>query len=273
MRVRDQRRPLRVDVELHRANGARPLQDPGERGHRLIVRGRVDQVAAAVDPGAGAPHADRVAERVAPLRAVVQIRVEATVVDDQRQALPRERDPALRHRAPGPGLHVDAAVAVGDERREAVLQRLVHQPADRRPVLAVAVDEAAVERREQTPALVVRHRHRSAHRRVRRLVPARDRTRRTSACGRTTRRTRRSAGSRPRCGTPSRRPPGSRRTSGPVPDHRPSPGSRCANTALIGGGQLAARCTVFFFVTGAAGRATIGRLSSCGPPFFGAFQL
>ena len=95
------------------------------------------------------------------------------MVDDQRQALPRERDPTPRHRAAGPALHVDAAVAVGDERRKAVLQRLVPHPIDRRPILAVAVDEAAVERRKQTPPLVVGHRHRPTHRRVRRLVPAR----------------------------------------------------------------------------------------------------
>ena len=95
------------------------------------------------------------------------------MVDDQRQALPREGDLRPRYGAAGPGLDVDPAVAVGDHRREPVLQRLVFLAADRRPVVPVAVDEAAVEGREQAPALSVGHRHRPAHRRVRRLVAAR----------------------------------------------------------------------------------------------------
>ena len=90
--VGDQGRPLRVDVELHRAHGAGPLQDLRERDHRLVVRRRVDQVAVAVDPDARAPDAHRVSEREPPLRAVVQGRVQAAVVDDQRQALAGERD-------------------------------------------------------------------------------------------------------------------------------------------------------------------------------------
>ena len=94
------------------------------------------------------------------------------MIDDQRQALPGERDSRAGDRTSVPRLHVDAAVARGDHGREAVLQRLVLTAADRGAVAAVSVDEAAVERRQQAPALAVRHLHRAAHRRTRRLVPA-----------------------------------------------------------------------------------------------------
>ena len=128
-------------------------------------------------------------------------------------------------------LHVDAAIAIGNESRKAVFQRLIHHSVDGRPVLAVAVDEAAVERRKQTPALVGGHRHR-ARAQVRSAVrTGRDRTPPTFACGRTTRRTRRSAGSRPRSGTPSREPAGARERSGPCPTtrlHRPADARRQA---------------------------------------------
>src|SRR5579884_107441 len=50
VRVRDQRRPFGVDVELHRTHRARPLEDLRERRDGLVIGGRVDQVAAAVDP-------------------------------------------------------------------------------------------------------------------------------------------------------------------------------------------------------------------------------
>ncbi len=75
----------------------------------------------------------------------------------------------------GPPVHVlivDAAVAVADQRREPVLERLVAETVDRRAVVAVDVGEAAVEGGEQAPALAVRNRHRPAHGRVRRLVAA-----------------------------------------------------------------------------------------------------
>ena len=95
------------------------------------------------------------------------------MIDDQRQALPRPSDVAASYRPSIPGLHIDASVAVGDHRGQTLLERLVHATIDRRPVLAVAIDEAAVERREQPPPLVLRNRDRSAHRRVRRFVAAR----------------------------------------------------------------------------------------------------
>ena len=70
--VGDQRGPFGVDVELHRADRTGALEDPGQRGYRLVVGGRIDEVAATVDTDAGAPDADSVPEREAPLRAVVQ---------------------------------------------------------------------------------------------------------------------------------------------------------------------------------------------------------
>jgi hypothetical protein len=74
---------------------------------------------------------------------------------------------------PSQALHIDVPVPRGDEGREAALQRLELPAADRRAVVAVAVDEAAVEGREEPPALVERHRHRAAGRGARGLVPAR----------------------------------------------------------------------------------------------------
>src|SRR5581483_9369921 len=53
MGIRDQRWPLRVDIELHCANRARALQDLGEGRHRLIIGCDVDEVAAAVDARPG----------------------------------------------------------------------------------------------------------------------------------------------------------------------------------------------------------------------------
>ncbi len=107
-------------VELHGPNRAGPLEDPRQCDHCLVVGGGVDEVAATVDANAGAPDADRVPHRVAPLRAVVQSRVQSSVIDDQRQALPGEGDPGPGVRAAGPRLDVDAAVTVADQGRQAI---------------------------------------------------------------------------------------------------------------------------------------------------------
>ena len=72
-----------------------------------------------------------------------------------------------------PGPHVDTTVAVRDQGRKTVFQRLVLHSVDRRSVVAVTKDEAAVEGGEQPPALAVRNLHRAADRCVRRLVAAR----------------------------------------------------------------------------------------------------
>jgi hypothetical protein len=69
-------------------------------------------------------------------------------------------------------LIVDTTAAVPDQRREPVLQRLVRATVDRGAVVAVDVGEAAVEGRQQPPALTVRDGHRPPHGRVRRLVAA-----------------------------------------------------------------------------------------------------
>src|SRR5581483_5150697 len=154
----------------HRAHRSGALQDARERDDRLCVGRRVDQVSVAVDPGARAPDADGVAERVPPLGAVVQRPAEAAAVDDQRQALTRERDLRTGYLTAVPGPDVDSSVAVRDHGREAVLQRLVHRPPDRRAVVTVVVDEAAVERREQAPALAERNLHRAPYGGARPLV-------------------------------------------------------------------------------------------------------
>src|SRR5450755_1611548 len=84
-------------------------------------------------PDPGTPHADRVAERRAPLRAVREVRVEPAVVDDQRQVLTCVDDARTRDRAAGPGPHFDAAVAVAQNRRQPVVQRRVRVPAGGEP--------------------------------------------------------------------------------------------------------------------------------------------
>lgn len=71
--IGDQGVPFRVDVELHRAHRTGAFEDLRQGDHRLAVSGGVDQVAATVDADARAPDADRVAERVAPLRAVDEV--------------------------------------------------------------------------------------------------------------------------------------------------------------------------------------------------------
>ena len=86
--------------------------------------------------------------------AVVEDGVGPAVVDDQRQVLPRET--AILRPGSAPPCQdddVDAAVLVGDDRPLAGLERLVQLPVDEEAALAVAVDEAAVEGREQPPAL------------------------------------------------------------------------------------------------------------------------
>src|SRR5471030_2952126 len=127
------------------------LPDLGDPGHDPAIRSSVDQVSLTVYPGAGAPDADRIAEREAPLRAVVEGGAQPPVVDDQRQALARERDPRSRDRTAVPRVDVHATVAVGDQGRKAAFERLVHRAADRRSVVAVPVNEAAVECGEQAP--------------------------------------------------------------------------------------------------------------------------
>src|SRR5262249_19563975 len=170
MPIRDQRRPFRVDVELHCAYGAGALQDSGQGGDGLVVRGGVDDVAAPVDSDSGAPDADGVAECVPPLCAVVEGRAEAAVVDDHGEALPRPGDRLSWRWTPVPANDVDPTVLVGDERGEALLERLVYVSVQCVAVEAVAVDEAAVEGREQSPAFARRNLHRPAERRVGRRV-------------------------------------------------------------------------------------------------------
>ena len=176
-------------------------------------------------------------------------------------------------RAAVPRLHVDAAVAVGDEGREARLERLVRPPVDRRSVAAVAVDEAAVERREQAPALAVGHRHRPAHRRVRRLVAAR-----VPRDGRARVVEPRDVGDDPRIvdlrperRDEHRRPPAHHRPGAPP---HPLAGQRVREHGLDlrrrhprGGGAPRLRAGE------AAPSPTVGRRLSCGPPLSGAFQL
>ena len=108
----------------------------------------------------------------APLRAVVQGRVEPSVPDDRGQALPGEGNVRAGVRSAAPDLDVDAAVAVADQGGEAVLERLVGEAVDRRAVVPVDIGEAAVEGREQPPALAEGNRHRPAHGRVGGLVAA-----------------------------------------------------------------------------------------------------
>ena len=132
--VGDQGRPLGVDVELHRADRAGALEDLRQRGHGLVVGGGVDQVAVTVDADTGSPDADGVPERVPPLRAVVQRRVELSVLDDQRQALAGEGDLRPGVRPTASRTDVDAAVAVADQRRQTVLERLVGAAVDREPL-------------------------------------------------------------------------------------------------------------------------------------------
>ncbi len=72
--------------------------------------------------------------------------------------------PAPGHAVPRPD--VDATVAIADQRRQAVLERLVGSAVDRGAVVAVDVREARVEGCKQAPALAVWDGHGPAHRRV-----------------------------------------------------------------------------------------------------------
>ena len=119
--VGDEGGPFWVDIQLHRVDGAGAPEDLRKRSHRLVVGGDVDQVAAAVDPHTRAPDADRVAQREPPLRAVVQLRVELAVLDDQRQTLTREDDAGSGVRPTGPRLERDPPIAVADRGRQTVL--------------------------------------------------------------------------------------------------------------------------------------------------------
>src|SRR5919197_6150127 len=85
------------------------------------------------------PDADGVAEREAPLRAVVQRGVEASVPDDREQALAGPCDVRPRVRAPAPLHDRDAAVAIADDRGVAVLERLVHAAVVSRAVPSIRV--------------------------------------------------------------------------------------------------------------------------------------
>src|SRR6202044_1431189 len=125
----------------------------------------VDEVAATVDADSGAPDAGQAAERVPPLRAVrvvVQLRVQLPVPDDRGQALAGPRDVRPYVRAAAPVHDRDAAVAVADERGVAFLGGPFRPALAGRAVGAVGVGEAAVEGREQPPALIVRDHHRPA---------------------------------------------------------------------------------------------------------------
>ncbi len=102
-----------------------------------------------------------------------KVGVQAPVPDDRREALAGPRDVRSRVRAAAPLDDVDATVAIADECGFAVLQRLVDAAVDGRAVFAVFVGEAAVEGREQPPALAVGHHRRPAHGRVGWLVAAR----------------------------------------------------------------------------------------------------
>src|SRR5262249_695941 len=95
------------------------------------------------------------------------------VLDDWGRAVAGEdlAGPGIRTAVPGPD--VDATVAVADQRRQALLQRLVRATVDRGAVVTIDVGKAAVERGQKPPALPVGNRHRPAHGRVRRLVAPR----------------------------------------------------------------------------------------------------
>src|SRR5262249_29734515 len=73
-------------------------------------------------------------------------------------------------RAAAPGLDVDASVAVADQGRETVLERLGGAAGDRRAIVAVGVGGAAVEGGQQAPARAARNRHRAAYRRAPRVA-------------------------------------------------------------------------------------------------------
>src|SRR2546423_15627455 len=104
MLIGNKARPLRVDVELHGSNRPSALQDPGQAGDGLVVGSGVDQIATWVDPHAGTPHPDSVAERVTPLQAVVETRVQSSAVENERQALASENDRGPCVRSPIPSL-------------------------------------------------------------------------------------------------------------------------------------------------------------------------
>src|SRR5438309_3459607 len=65
--VADEARPVGVDVELHRADGASMNHCRGERAETLVRARHIDQVPAAVDADRRAPHQRGVAERRSPL--------------------------------------------------------------------------------------------------------------------------------------------------------------------------------------------------------------
>ena len=198
--------------------------------------------------------------------------------DDRGQALAGEGDVPARVRSAAPDLDVDATVAVTDQGGETVLERLVGEAVDRRAVVPVDIGEAAVEGRKQPPALAEGNRHRPAHGRVRRLVAAGIEGKRG-----------------PRMVEPGdvsddarivalgaegrdehRRAPADQRAR-PLPhslarqrvsEDRLDPRRPRRDTRVRPG-----RSADWVGTVAAAGfRPTAGRLFSCGPPFFGAFQ-
>ena len=206
------------------------------------------------------------AERVPPLGVVVQAR--GSVVRSRRSepgSGGTTRRPA-RVRAAAPLHDRDAPVAVADEGRVAVLQRLVHATVVGRAVMAVDVGEAAVEGRQQPPSA---GRPGPSSARARPHAAARNgpgSTRAWCACGRTRRRTRRAriVEFRPECRHQHRWATIDRR-AGRLPDpfaRKRVPEYRLDRRRPAAG---VGRCL--------RGCPTAGRFVSGGPPFFGAFEV
>ena len=226
MAVADEARPVFVDVELERADGAGALQDLRQRFDRLVVRRGVEQVAVAVDSESRAPHPDRVVDGFAPFGAVAEVGVEPAFVDDRRQVLLREPDIAAAPWALVPADDVDPPVAVLDDGGDPVHHRFHDLAAVDQAGVRGFQREAAVEGGDDAAALGFGHLGRTAvGERRRGLGQAGGRRRGGCGWSRSRRRRRRTAGIRGRCGRSSAAPAGGARRAAAAFFQIPSPGS------------------------------------------------